>query len=115
MSHSPQRLPAPQPRSSRSGTGILVFSISVFVLVFLLLGAWLVISLFEDEDGLGLFRKKIAVVEIFGAIYDAEKWVDALEDCADRSSIAGVVMHIDSPGGAIAPTGNIRCSPQGGR
>ncbi len=107
MSHSPQRLPAPQLRSSRSGTGILVFSISVFVLVFLLLGAWLVISLFEDEDGLGLFRKKIAVVEIFGAIYDAEKWVDALEDCADRSSIAGVVMHIDSPGGAIAPTQEI--------
>lgn len=106
MSYSPQRLPAPQPRASRPGTGILIFSITVFVLVFLLVGTFLVISLFE-EDGFSLFSKKVAVVEIFGLIYDAEDWVETLEDCAESSSISAVVLHIDSPGGAIAPTQEI--------
>lgn len=54
-----------------------------------------------------LFSRRVAVVEIFGPIYTSEDWVELIEECAEGESIAAMVLHIDSPGGAIAPTQEI--------
>jgi signal peptide peptidase SppA len=78
---------------------ILLTGFIVIVVVFLLCAFFL----YRLNDGLALFEKKVAVVEIDGAIYDVDEWKELLEDCADSRTISAVVLHINSPGGAITP------------
>lgn len=98
-------LPPPPPQQERKGW--------LFLLVLLLVGgvglvAFLgvfVFSLFgESESGVDLFGKRVAIVEIEGALMDVTDWVDLLKECETSDSIAAVVVNINSPGGAIAPT-----------
>ncbi len=76
----------------------------IMVLAALVLG---IIFIFLPDDGIGLFHEKVAVVQLFGTLLDAEDWIDLLEDCEESDSIAAVVLHVDSPGGAITPTQEI--------
>jgi len=48
--------------------------------------------------------KKVAVVELTGVIEDAQEIIDTLYDFADNKRIDGIVLRIDSPGGAVAPS-----------
>ncbi len=107
MSIYPQPLPSPQRRSTTGHSGlplILGVCFVIFLLATVVIGIFI---LFLPDDGIGMFSEKVAVVEIFGTILDAEDWTDLLEDCAESNSIAAVVLHVDSPGGAITPTQEI--------
>jgi protease-4 len=107
MSNYQLPLPPPRQRSSRSRSHWpLIIGIGVFLVLTCLIG-YLALVLSEPDDGITIFGKKVAVVEIFGTIFDSEDWVKVIEDCAESDSIAAVVLHIDSPGGAITPTQEI--------
>lgn len=101
-----QRLPSPPSPRKIGGCGmffvlLLVMSLVVVVGVSLLSIRYLGKS---SGDGLLTFGERVAVVELYGGIYDVEDWVETIEECAERDSVVAVVLDIDSPGGAIAPT-----------
>ena len=52
-------------------------------------------------------KDKVAVVELFGPIMDAHKVVKQLDRYGKDSSIKGIILHIDSPGGGVAPSQEI--------
>ena len=53
------------------------------------------------------FGKTVAVVEVRGVISDAADTVDALDHLRQQENAIGVVLRIDSPGGAVAPSQEI--------
>ena len=53
------------------------------------------------------FGKTVAVVEVRGVISDAADTVDALDHLRQQDATIGVVLRIDSPGGAVAPSQEI--------
>jgi protease-4 len=51
--------------------------------------------------------KRIGLVEVRGTIYQSEEYVRQLQSLRLDNSIAGVILRIDSPGGAVAPSQEI--------
>jgi protease-4 len=51
--------------------------------------------------------RKVAIVRIDDVIISSESVVEQLRDYADDGDIAGVVLRINSPGGAVAPSQEI--------
>ncbi|MCG3199478.1 MAG: hypothetical protein GHCLOJNM_03995 [bacterium] len=102
-----QPLPAPPPRTPRGHSPLAVVFVIVLLVFIALMVALFSLVFADHEDGLRVFRHRVAVVEIFGTIFEASDWVELLEDCAEDNGISAVVLHIDSPGGAISPTQEI--------
>jgi len=50
---------------------------------------------------------KVALVRIEGPIIDSKNAVDEIKDYARDSSIKAIVLRVDSPGGAVAPSQEI--------
>jgi protease-4 len=46
----------------------------------------------------------IAVVKLEGEIVDSAKFIEEIEDIAEREDIQAVVIRIDSPGGLVSPS-----------
>ncbi|MCL2218428.1 MAG: signal peptide peptidase SppA [Chitinispirillia bacterium] len=59
-----------------------------------------------DQGGLGLTRR-LAVVRVEGVITDAGWHTGILREHLNNRNIAGVLLRIDSPGGAVAPSQEI--------
>jgi len=53
------------------------------------------------------FGKTVAVVDVRGVISDAADTVDALDRLRQQDTTVGVVLRIESPGGAVAPSQEI--------
>ncbi|GAB4389829.1 MAG: signal peptide peptidase SppA [Thermodesulfovibrionales bacterium] len=51
--------------------------------------------------------QKVALVRIEGPIVDSKDAVEEIRDYADDPSIKGIVIRVDSPGGAVAPSQEI--------
>jgi protease-4 len=60
-----------------------------------------------ETSELNLSGEKVAVVPIEGEILEARDTVDALRKYADNESVKAIVVRINSPGGAIAPSQEI--------
>jgi len=94
---------------SKSGRGRFflfgAFSGCLVVLMFVL-GLAVVIAL-ADDDNHRFATEKVAIVSIEGEIVDARDAVEALHRYADNASVKAIVMRINSPGGAIAPSQEI--------
>jgi protease-4 len=58
-------------------------------------------------DSVRVARKSIAVIEITGLILNAETVVDDLERYVRNDRIPAVVLRLDTPGGAVAPSQEI--------
>jgi protease-4 len=54
-----------------------------------------------------LSSKKIGLVEISDVIYASDEYVRELRELRESDAIAGVVLRVDSPGGAVAPSQEI--------
>jgi protease-4 len=54
-----------------------------------------------DEDG------PIAVITVEGAIMESKKTIQLLHAAEEEESIKAILVRIDSPGGAVAPTQEI--------
>src|SRR5256884_9734171 len=56
------------------------------------------------RGGGALFGERIAIVELEGLIVDVDDQVRELRAYRDNPGIRAVVLRINSPGGAVAPT-----------
>jgi protease-4 len=53
------------------------------------------------------FGEKVGVVEITGVIVDARDTIDQIKQLREDDTIKAIVVRIDSPGGAVAPSQEI--------
>lgn len=99
--------PALPPRKSRTGTFFLgIFSgclVGIFVFSFL------AVVIASSRNGTTDFSigDKVAVVPIEGEIRDARDTIDLLHRYANSVSVKALVVRINSPGGAVAPSQEI--------
>lgn len=93
--------------SRRPGLFGLVIAVAAVILV---LGIAAVFGVFTGEEGesfLGKTQARIGVVRIEGTIMESEKTVDFLRKLREDDSVKGVVLRINSPGGAFGPSQEI--------
>lgn len=78
---------------------LFVIAIFIFVLAYVVTvggGRW---SLLPGD--------KIAVVKIEGVILDSTEIIEELKDYSSNDSVKAIILRIDSPGGAVAPSQEI--------
>ncbi|OIP63895.1 MAG: signal peptide peptidase SppA [Nitrospirae bacterium CG_4_9_14_3_um_filter_53_35] len=61
----------------------------------------------KDHGMAALGREKIAVIEIQGIILDSKDILDHLKLFSEDRNVKGIILRIDSPGGAVAPSQEI--------
>lgn len=108
-SAGPVDLPAKAaaPRKSRVATFFFgVFSGCLIGVVGFLLIA-IVISANRTESGDYFSTQKVAIVPIEGEILEARETIDILHRYAESATVRAIVMRINSPGGATAPSQEI--------
>lgn len=80
----------------------LFFSLLAIVALLLL---WALFAVFAALDAKGVFSgPRLGLVKIDGFIGDADRTVAWVEKLRKNPSVAGVLVRIDSPGGAVAPS-----------
>jgi protease-4 len=60
-----------------------------------------------SDDGFSSLGDNVGVIDIDGEILSAESTIDQLRKYDEDSSIKAIILHIDSPGGAAAPSQEI--------
>jgi protease-4 len=101
---------ATPPRKSRAGIFFFgAFSGCLVVVIgFLILGVVIASMAGNDSTSRGdVFGDKVAIISIDGEILGSRDVIDALHRYARNSSVKAMVMRINSPGGAIAPSQEI--------
>jgi len=78
-----------------------VFLIIIAIVVIVFIALYLVSSLSSSGDG------KIGVIEIEGTITDMKEAMEDIVKFKEDDSIKGVILRINSPGGAVGPTQEI--------
>jgi protease IV len=101
-------VPPSPPRKSRTGT----FFFGALTGCLLVVGACVLLAIFavamgKDSSDLSLAAEKVAVIPIEGEILEARETLDALKRYAENSTVKAIVIRINSPGGAIAPSQEI--------
>lgn len=104
-------VPPPPPPRKKSRTGMFFLGAFSGCLV-LIIGGSLIALLVAMMDGsstgeLSLANDKVAIVPIEGEIFEAREAVDMLNKHAENDTIKAIVVRINSPGGAIAPSQEI--------
>ncbi len=61
----------------------------------------------EDFQGVSFKANKIGVVKIEGVIFDSEEILRQLDEFEKNRSVKAIVLRINSPGGAVAPSQEI--------
>lgn len=79
---------------------ILIF----FAIIFIITAILSFIVTFSEKVSLG---EKVALVNVTGVIIDSSGVVEELKKHAKDNSIKAIVIRIDSPGGAVAPSQEI--------
>jgi protease-4 len=100
----------PPPRKSRAGVFFLgAFSGCLIVFIGMaLLGLIIAMAGNNDTTTRGdVFGEKVAIIPIDGEIFGSRDTIDALHRYAKNSSVKAIIMRINSPGGAIAPSQEI--------
>ncbi|MGC2299211.1 MAG: signal peptide peptidase SppA [Acidobacteriaceae bacterium] len=108
----PPQPPYPYPTPRRRRLWIWFVVGGALVLVFLVIASVLLYSVARSfgssEDGFAsIGDDNIGVIDIDGEILSAETTVDQLRKYDQDSSIKAIILHIDSPGGAAAPSQEI--------
>lgn len=80
---------------------ICLFLTGLIVLLFFLT---ILIALLQRNIPVG---EKVALVRIEGPIIDSKNTIDEIKDYTKDSSIKAIILRIDSPGGAVAPSQEI--------
>jgi protease IV len=76
----------------------------IFLVLFLLIIVSLLFVVFQKNIPIG---ERVAILRIEGPIIDSKDSIDELKDYVKDSSIKAIVLRIDSPGGAVAPSQEI--------
>ncbi|MDH4184367.1 MAG: signal peptide peptidase SppA [Nitrospinota bacterium] len=69
--------------------------------------AGLALIIASGDDGIGLDGEKVALVRLEDVILDGEKIGGQIKKWADDDSVKAIVLRINSPGGAVAPSQEI--------
>lgn len=77
--------------------------ILLFLFLFLIVIS-LIVTLMQKNVTLG---DKIALLRVEGPIFDSKDTIDELKGYVKDSSIKAIVLRVDSPGGAVAPSQEI--------
>jgi len=78
--------------------------IVLVVLLLVLLGLSAAIALFQKDMPIG---EKVAVVRVEGPILDSKNTIEELKDYVTNQSVKAIILRVDSPGGAVAPSQEI--------
>lgn len=99
-------VPAKKSRVPAFVFGALSGCLVVFVgMLFLMM---LVVTVSDDESGeFSLSDQKVAIIPIEGEILDGRQTLDLLHKYARNDTVKAMVVRINSPGGAIAPSQEI--------
>lgn len=90
-----------------------VFALVILVFVFFVILIMFAGFLAKSVDGLGKLdlpsggNGRIAVVEVKGVIMESKKVIELLHKAEKNEDIKGIVVRINSPGGAVGPTQEI--------
>lgn len=105
----PPVAPPSAPRKSRAGIFFLgAFSGCLGLVVFGGLIAILFAMAGDDSSGeLSLANDKVAIVPIEGEIFESREAIEHINRYAANTAIKAIVVRINSPGGAIAPSQEI--------
>jgi protease-4 len=98
---------APAPRS---GTGRLILGIllgGVVTSILALVIAVVVSSGRDDSGHVSIGRGKVGILPIDGEIVESRETLRELAEFAENDSIKAIVVRINSPGGAVAPSQEI--------
>lgn len=92
---------------NRTVLGIILLVV-VFFVVLMVFASFTIKSLDSASDGMMLNKdsNKLAVVEIEGVILDSKKTVEKLLK-AEKAKSKGIILRINSPGGAVGPVQEI--------
>ena len=98
-----------EPRKSRVPIFFLgAFSGCLVVFLGVVFLGMVVMASHGNESGSDVFStQKVAIVAIDGEIFEARDTIEALHRYADNVTVRAIVMRINSPGGAIAPSQEI--------
>lgn len=103
----PPQPPQP-PKKSRAGAFFLgAFSGCLFLFGVLFFVIVLIAASADDSGELNFSPTKVAIVPIEGEIVDARETLDLLHRYAGNTTVKAIVVRINSPGGAIAPSQEI--------
>lgn len=104
----PSFVPPPPPKKSRAGTFIIgALSGCLILVVGLVLFAIAIAASRGSGGSMSLSASKIAVVPIEGEILESREAIELLRRYAHQVTVKGIVIRINSPGGAIAPSQEI--------
>jgi protease IV len=81
--------------------GQKIFLVIIIAVVVILIALYLATRIGPGRDG------KIGVIEIEGAITDMKEAMEDVVRFKEEASIKGVILRINSPGGAVGPTQEI--------
>lgn len=79
----------------------------VFLMGIVLFGVMFFTAVADRDEFVEIGSGQIAVVEIYGGIYDSRVPVRQIKKWAKRSGIDAIVVHINSPGGGVAASHEI--------
>ncbi len=89
----------------KKSTGILLLlTFLIVVIVVVGLFATMMVFVLQGTTPNLLGSKRIALVRVEGIIYDAEDWIDQVQDYQEDSSVQAIVLRVESPGGAVGPS-----------
>lgn len=85
----------------------LITIAAIFGGLFLVFFGFSVVMLSSVEGGLGVGKPRVGVIEITGPIMSSKKAVKNIRRFARDDKIEAIVVRVDSPGGAVAPSQEI--------
>jgi protease IV len=97
----------PPPPRSRKGMFFFGLLSGCLLLFFGLFAFVLYVAVAGSSTELSLSGNKVAVIPIEGEIVDARATLDTLKRYAENPTVKAIVIRINSPGGAIAPSQEI--------
>jgi protease IV len=98
------------PPRKRGGAGMFLFGAFSGCLMLLVLGAFFALALAGSRAGSTDFTfstQKIAIITIEGEIVESRDAIELIHEYAESPTVKGIVVRINSPGGAIAPSQEI--------
>ena len=78
-----------------------------FLVFFLIMAITLVYGRFGEADGFSGLGSKVAIVNLDGVIISSTDIVRQLDRWGKDDNVRAIVMHINSPGGGVAPSQEI--------
>lgn len=89
----------------KKSTGLLLFfTFLVGIVILVGLFVTLMVLVMQGTTPNLLGSKRLALVRVESAIYDAQSWIDQIKQYQEDDSIRGIVLRVESPGGAVGPS-----------